>query len=116
MAYARATYKIRDGIKFILICGNISVLTLSVLLKEYFHEDHGKEEKHCLILMPQNPDNDMEELLKLYKTSSDGKFQLFYFNLWNCKCDNFIDISQQFTNINSLVRIVHIFIEFSCAK
>ena len=69
MAYARATYKIRDGIKFILICGNISVLTLSVLLKEYFHEDHGKEEKHCLILMPQNPDNDMEELLKLYKTN-----------------------------------------------
>ena len=49
--YARATYKMLKGVKFILICGNVSVGTLSVLLKEYFHPDHGESEKHCLILM-----------------------------------------------------------------
>ena len=65
--YARATYKMLKGVKFILICGNVSVGTLSVLLKEYFHPDHGESEKHCLILMPKSPDSGMEELLKLYK-------------------------------------------------
>ena len=70
--YARATYKMLKGVKFILICGNVSVGTLSVLLKEYFHPDHGESEKHCLILMPKSPDNNMEELLKLYKN------KLFY--------------------------------------
>ena len=70
--YARATYKMLEGVKFILICGNVSVGTLSVLLKEYFHPDHGESEKHCLVLMPKSPDNHMEELLKLYKN------KLFY--------------------------------------
>ena len=65
--YARATYKILKGVKFILICGNVSVGTLSVLLKEYFHPDHGESEKHCIVMMPKSPDNSMEELLKLYK-------------------------------------------------
>ena len=65
--YARATYKMMKGVDFILICGNVSVGTLSVLLKEYFHPDHGESEKHCLILMPKSPDSGMEELLKLYK-------------------------------------------------
>lgn len=65
--YARANYKTLKGVKFILICGNVSVGTLSVLLKEYFHPDHGESEKHCLILMPKTPDNSMEELLKMYK-------------------------------------------------
>ena len=35
--YARANYKTLKGVKFILICGNVSAGTLSVLLKEYFH-------------------------------------------------------------------------------
>ena len=70
--YARATYKLLKGVQFILICGNVSVGTLSVLLKEYFHPDHGESERHCLILMPKSPDNSMEELLKLYKN------KLFY--------------------------------------
>ena len=65
--YARATYKMLKGVQFILICGNVSVGTLSVLLKEYFHPDHGESERHCIVLMPKSPDNSMEELLKLYK-------------------------------------------------
>ena len=65
--YARATYKMLKGVNFILICGNVSVGTLTVLLKEYFHPDHGESERHCIVLMPKSPDSEMEELLKLYK-------------------------------------------------
>ena len=70
--YQRATYKILKDVEFILISGNVSYGTISALLKEYFHPDHGENEKHCLLLIPKSPDNDMEELLQLYKN------KLFY--------------------------------------
>ena len=53
--YARTAYKKLNGVEFILIIGNVSVGSLSVLLKEYFHPDHGENERHGLILMPQSP-------------------------------------------------------------
>jgi len=64
--YARTTYKKLNGIEFILISGSVSVGSVEVLLKEYFHPDHGKNERHALILMPQNPDNNMKSLLQDY--------------------------------------------------
>ena len=64
--YARTSYKKLNGVEFILISGNASVGSVLVLLKEYFHPDHGENERHALILMPQSPDNDMKSLLQEY--------------------------------------------------
>ena len=64
--YARNTYKKLNGVEFILISGNVSVGSLVVLLKEYFHPDHGENERHALILMPQSPDNNMKSILQDY--------------------------------------------------
>lgn len=64
--YARTTYKKLNGVEFILISGNVSVGSVIVLLKEYFHPDHGENERHALILMPQSPDNNMKSLLQDY--------------------------------------------------
>ena len=71
--YARTTYKKLNGVEFILISGNVSMGSVVVLLKEYFHPDHGENERHALILMPQNPDNNMKSLLQDYPN------KLFYF-------------------------------------
>ena len=71
--YARMAYKMLEGVQFILISGNISNGSIVVLLQEYFHPDHGEDEKHALILMPQRPDTNMKSLLQEYPN------KLFYF-------------------------------------
>ena len=64
--YARTAYKMLEGVQFILISGNISNGSIIVLLQEYFHPDHGEDERHALILMPQRPDTNMKSLLQEY--------------------------------------------------
>ena len=64
--YARNAYKKLNGVEFILISGNVSLGSLVVLLKEYFHPDHGENERHALILIPQSPDNNMKSILQDY--------------------------------------------------
>ena len=71
--YSRMSYKLIDNVEFILVTGNISIGSITILLQEYFHPDHGENEKHLLILLPRPPDSDMKQLLKLYKN------KLFYF-------------------------------------
>ena len=71
--YARTSYKQLEKVDFIILSGNISYGSLTVLLQEYFHIDHGDNEKHALILMPQSPDGDMKRLLQKYQN------KLFYF-------------------------------------
>ena len=71
--YSRMSYKLLDNVEFILVTGNISIGSITILLQEYFHPDHGENEKHLLILLPHPPDSDMKQLLKLYKN------KLFYF-------------------------------------
>ena len=75
--YSRMSYKLIDNVEFILVTGNISIGSITILLQEYFHPDHGENEKHLLILLPHPPDADMKQLLKLYKN------RLFYFE-GNC--------------------------------
>jgi hypothetical protein len=43
------------------------------LLQEYFHPDHGENERHALILMPQRPDPNMKSMLQEYQN------KLYYF-------------------------------------
>ena len=71
--YARTAYKMLEGVQFILISGNISNGSIVVLLQEYFHPDHGEDERHALILLPQGPDTGMKSLLQEYPN------KLFYF-------------------------------------
>jgi hypothetical protein len=71
--YARTSYKKLEGVEFILISGNISGGSIKILLQEYFHPDHGENERHALILMPQRPDTLMKSLLQKYQN------KLFYF-------------------------------------
>ena len=55
-----------DKVKYILITGNVSYYSVYDLLKEYFHPDHGENEKHALILLPQRPDSNIKSLLQEY--------------------------------------------------
>ena len=65
--YSRISYKKLDKVNYILITGNISYYSVYDLLREYFHPDHGENEKHALILMPQRPDSNMKSLLAEYQ-------------------------------------------------
>ena len=71
--YSRMSYKLLDNVEFIIVTGNISIGSITILAQEYFHPDHGENEKHLLILLPRPPDSDMKQLMKLYKN------KLFYF-------------------------------------
>ncbi len=71
--YSRISYKKLDKVNYILITGNISYYSVYDLLREYFHPDHGENEKHALILMPQRPDPNMKSLLAEYQN------KLYYF-------------------------------------
>ena len=72
-SYSRMSYHQLENVDFIIISGNISLGSITILLQEYFHPDHGEYEKHALILLPHAPDSNMKRLLKLYKN------KLFYF-------------------------------------
>jgi hypothetical protein len=71
--FSRTTYKKLEKVKYILICGNISITSLKDLLQEYFHPDHNENERHALVLMPNQPDADMKSLLQEYQN------KLYYF-------------------------------------
>ena len=71
--YSRIGYKKLDKVNYILITGNVSYYSVFDLLREYFHPDHGENEKHALILMPQRPDSNMKSLLQEYQN------KLYYF-------------------------------------
>ena len=72
-SYSRMSYHQLENVDFIIISGNISLGSITILLQEYFHPDHGEYEKHALILLPHAPDSNMKRLIKLYKN------KLFYF-------------------------------------
>ena len=71
--YSRLSYKKTDEVKYIIITGNITYNSMCDLLQEYFHSDHGENERHALILLPQTPDVGMKYLLQQYQN------KLFYF-------------------------------------
>lgn len=62
--YRRNNYKRVEKIKFIVITGNFTTLSLIIFLREYFHEDHGNEERHAVILSSVKPDHQLETLFR----------------------------------------------------
>jgi hypothetical protein len=71
--YSRMSYKLLDNVEFIIVTGNISIGSITILAQEYFHPDHGENEKHLLILLPRPPDSDMKQLMKLYEKKINEK-------------------------------------------
>ena len=71
--YSRMSYNPINNVEFIIVVGNISISSITILLQDYFHPDHGEDEKHLLILLPYPPDSEMKQLLKQYQN------KLFYF-------------------------------------
>jgi hypothetical protein len=62
--YSRMNYKQVDSTDFIVLCGNIGTNSVINFLMEFFHEDHGLSQRHCVILDQNRPDNEMENLLR----------------------------------------------------
>lgn len=62
--YSRISYKRVDSTEFIVLCGSLGTSSVVNFLSEFFHEDHGSSQRHCIILSPNRPDNDMENLLR----------------------------------------------------
>jgi hypothetical protein len=58
--YARNKYDAIKTVPHIVLLGTISLNTLKNFLGEYFHTDHGETLKHCVIMVPTNPDPDIE--------------------------------------------------------
>ena len=54
--YARRKYKSIDKVPHIVLLGSISQTALFNFLGEYFHQDHGIYNRHCVILTTKRPD------------------------------------------------------------
>jgi len=50
--YARRKYKAIDKVPHIVLIGAISQTALFNFLEEFFHEDHGNYNRHCVVMMP----------------------------------------------------------------
>jgi hypothetical protein len=48
--YARALYKTNADVHHIIICGHVSVPSLTNFCNELFHPDHGDQNKNAVIL------------------------------------------------------------------
>jgi len=58
--YARIRYKTAEQTHHIVITGTVGDIAAYDFLHEYFHEDHGSQPRHGIILAPTPPDSLME--------------------------------------------------------
>lgn len=72
--YVRRGYKVVQNTSHIIITGSISDIAANDFLNEFFHEDHGDQDRHCLILQPQRPEGNIENLIN----SAQHHRQVFY--------------------------------------
>ncbi len=61
--YARAFYKSNANIHHIIVCGHVSVPSLTNFCNELFHPDHGDQNKNAVILQSNIPNQEMEKFL-----------------------------------------------------
>ena len=64
MKYARGYYKARGNTKHVLICGDLHSTSLSEFFAELFHEDHENLNLHAVIMQPEDPSDDMYNILR----------------------------------------------------
>lgn len=68
--YSRQKYKVIDNIKHVVVTGNVTFISLRDLLNEMFHDDHGQNEKHTVLLLPSKPDSRILSLISLPRFAS----------------------------------------------
>ena len=61
--YAREVYKSNNEIPHVVITGQVVIQALQNFSEELFHIDHGTQDRHAIILQPNDPSNEMEMFL-----------------------------------------------------
>ena len=61
--YLRAVYKNDPEIPHIVLTGEVKLPALKNFCEELFHEDHGSQDKHAIILQTKDPESEMEIFL-----------------------------------------------------
>ena len=61
--YARKLYKSNPEIPHIVITGYVVVQALRNFCQELFHQDHGAQDRHAVIIQPADPSTEMEMFL-----------------------------------------------------
>ena len=72
--YSRITYKAREEVPFIVICGTISIEAIISFCEELFHPDHGQAQKNLVILNKSMPSNEMKMFLHASKYEMNVKY------------------------------------------
>lgn len=69
--YARRRYKLVQETPHIVITGTVSNIAAADFFQEFFHEDHGDQPRHAVILLPYRPDPHMENLIRIPSIASN---------------------------------------------
>ena len=72
--YSRITYKGREEVPYIVICGIISIEAIISFCEELFHPDHGQAQKNLVILNKSMPSNEMKMFLHASKYEMNVKY------------------------------------------
>ena len=62
-SYQREKYTPNTEIPFIVITGQVMIQALVNFCEELFHEDHGLQDRHAVILQSNDPSHEMESFL-----------------------------------------------------
>ena len=69
--YARRRYKLVQETPHIVITGSVSTIAAADFFQEFFHEDHGDQPRHAVILLPHRPDPHMENMIRIPSIASN---------------------------------------------
>ena len=72
--YERRKYISSPDIPYVVLLGDIDLITLKNFSKEYFHADHGERYRHIIILMNKPPNKDIEHFLN---RQNNAKFIIY---------------------------------------
>ncbi|EWS75923.1 calcium-activated potassium channel protein (macronuclear) [Tetrahymena thermophila SB210] len=61
--FARRSYKVVESVSHVVVTGVVSSTAAENFFQELFHQDHGDQAKHALLLLPHAPDGQLENLL-----------------------------------------------------
>lgn len=57
-------YKTTEQTEFIIVTGTVSNASAYDFFNEFFHEDHGSQGRHGILLLPSPPDSAMESMIR----------------------------------------------------
>lgn len=57
-------YKTTEQVQHIIVTGAVSNASAYDFFSEFFHEDHGIQGRHGVLLLPNPPDSSMESMIR----------------------------------------------------